>query len=111
MKLLILPISCLICVLTAVEQRIDKKGYSHQEKMVKSFAGFDTTLSWVVRDLVKAVKDYKELVSEQGKKIANEIEVMKSDVRELVSEQGKKIADEMEGMKTDLGKVKISFMA
>jgi len=105
MKLLILPISCLICVLTAVGQRIDKKGYSHQEKMVKSFAGLDTTLSWVVRDLVKEVKDYKELVSEQGKKIANEMEVMKSDVRELVSEQGKKIADEMEGMKTDLGNV------
>jgi len=105
MKLLILPISCLICVLTAVGQRIDKKGYSHQEKMVKSFAGLDTTLSWVVRDLVKEVKDYKELVSEQGKKIANEMEVMKSDVRELVSEQGKKIADKMEGMKTDLEKV------
>jgi len=91
MNRLILPISSLICLLIAEKMGIDKRGSVVGEDMYKSYYDWDSTLSWVVRDLVQEVKGYKEIVSEQGKIIAAEIKGMKSDLKQAL--------DQLDGLK------------
>jgi len=89
MNRLILSISYLVCVLIAEDLGKAETGSLHQEEMHKSFGGWDSTLSWVVRDLVQEVKGYKDLVSEHGK---------------MMEDMARKHAAEVGGMKSDLEK-------
>lgn len=86
MNRLFIPISCLICVLTANNIKTDERGSPDQVGKSNFFGGYDVTLSWVVRDLVKEVKGYKDLVSEQGKMIAAEMEGLKSDLKKALNQ-------------------------